>query len=600
MTMDGAPLQTRTPGAPIVPTSVYNFQIPAHASAISVSCHFNEAKTLHLSQKIRPAPRYIFRSSGTLTTEKGREENEHIYGSSAFYPSSSFEYRITCGRNDDNIIVNFVDVEIYPVQYSPANNEVKYLSGQGEITITYSLMSLIHNPLNEECDLVIIAPESFSQILQKLVDHKNAIGTTTILKTAEDIYDEYEGRDRPEDIKLFIRDAYETWNITSVLLVGGLKSHLYADDREDANQGSTDWWIPVRYTNIYLYDAYSATASPYEPGCPSDLYYADLYKKTLIFDDWDTNNNSIFAEVKTDMYGYSQIDDTLDLRPDVYVSRLPCTTKREVKTIINKIITYEQTTVLEKPWFDTMMTIAGKTSRLYQGKPDGEYVCDKAIEYMGSLVTPVRLYATNNDTGGPRPIPEDIISEFKKGAGYVNFEGHGNPLRWDTIWADGSYPADWCGGLKVSDFIRLTNRDKLPVVIIGGCHNGLFNVTMLQSMRDLPRFLNRTRYWCHGVPAPVCFAWGLCILPYGGAIASVAGTGLGIGPGGGTPLEYSAALESNFFYAIGQKNASTFGEAYKGAINRYLNTHPTLDAMDYHCISIYQPFGDPSLKLGGG
>jgi hypothetical protein len=597
---DGTNQQTNTPGLPVLPTLVKNFQIPAHAINIRVLCTFSSSDTIIVSEKILPAAPYVIQDSNAVAQDNAVKENEQLYSSAAWYPSSLYNYRISCGRNEQNRIVNFVDVEIYPVRYSPATNTLQYLAGSGDITITYDIAPQEPKRLATEYDLVIIAPAEFTSALQKLVDHKNSIGVKTMLKSVDDIYTEYQGRDKPEQIKHFIADAYEQWNISSVLLVGGLKSHLFAFDREDANQGSKAWWIPVRYTNIYLYERYSPTAEIYEPGCPSDLYYADIYKAGEIFDDWNSNNNSIFAEAKVDMAGYSNISDTLDLSPDVAVSRLPCSTLAEVQIVVKKIITYEQTNASDKPWFKTMVAIAGKTSRFYGGKPDGEYICDAAITSMGSLVDPVRLYVTNNATGGPRPIPTDIIRQIRKGAGYVDFEGHGNPLRWDTIWADGAYPTNWAGGLRLKDFIKLTNFNKLPIVVIGGCHNGLFNVSLLQTMRDLPMFLNKTRYWTHGMPAPFCFAWGLLLVPYGGAIASIAGTGLGIGPGGGTPLQLSAALESNFFYAIGQGGAQTFGEARSGAINKYLHDFPTIDALDYHCISIYQPFGDPSLRLGGG
>jgi hypothetical protein len=596
----GATTQTRTPGEPVLPTTVINFQVPATASNIHVTCRFEQSKTISLSQQILPASGYVIQDSNNEMNYDPVVKNEQIYGSNAWHPSTGYEYRVTCGRNENNKIVNFVDIELYPVQYSPGNNEIKYLRGTAEITVTYDFVPPLLKSLGDEYDLVIIAPSKFSGELQELVDHKTNNGTKTILKTVEEIYDEYDGRDKPEQIKYFIKDALEKWNISSVLLVGGLKSRVYAKDREDANQGSKYWWVPVRYTNVYLYNKYRSNAIPYEPGCPSDLYYADIYKEGKVFDDWDSNANNIFAEAKVDLSGYSQINDTLDFRPDVYVARLPCTTKTEVKRIVEKIITYEATKASDKTWFTTMITIAGKTSRIYSGVPDGEYICDKAIEYMGDLVDPVRVYASNNGTRGPRPITKDIVRELKKGAGYVDFEGHGNPLRWDTIWVDGHYPDDWAGGIRLINFPRLTNGEKLPIVIIGGCHNGLFNVSLIQTMLDGPNFLNRTRYWCHGIPTPVCFAWGLIIVPWGGAIASIAGTGLGIGPGSGTPLEYSAALESNFFCSIGLGGAKTFGEAHAGAIMKYLSDHPTIDAMDYHCMSIYQPFGDPSLKLGGG
>ena len=78
------------------------------------------------------------------------------------------------------------------------------------------------------------------------MDHKNAHDMQTLLKTTEDIYAEYTGVDNPEKIKYFIKDAIEEWGVTYVLLVGGLKSPLWARPRDDPNQGTRDWHVPVR------------------------------------------------------------------------------------------------------------------------------------------------------------------------------------------------------------------------------------------------------------------------------------------------------------------------------------------------------------------
>ncbi len=43
-----------------------------------------------------------------------------------------------------------------------------------------------------------------------------------------------DGRDKPEQIKYFIKDAIETYNITFVLLVGGTKGIR------------KQWYVPVR------------------------------------------------------------------------------------------------------------------------------------------------------------------------------------------------------------------------------------------------------------------------------------------------------------------------------------------------------------------
>ena len=92
----------------------------------------------------------------------------------------------------------------------------------------------------------------------------------------------------------------------------------------------------------------------------------------------------------------------------------------------------------------------------------------------------------------------------------------------------------------------------------------------------------------------MCFSWGLCIVPWGGAIASTGCTGLGLGPG----IEKSGRLETDFFYEIGQEGAKTLGEAHSGSIQKYI-LEDSIRQDDAYVITEWQLFGDPSLQLGG-
>ena len=575
-------------GKPVLPVYHKTFMFSSAVKIKEVVCHYSEVKERSIVGKIIPAPEAVTRcydnnvSRGSLI-----KEDKEIYESDELFPGNWYDYSIRCGLNSRGVSTTFVTVEIRPVQYAPAKNMLYYVSN-AKIQVTYDNPGVGTTDSDHDLyDMVIIAPEKFSEPLQPLIDHKNAYGVNTILKTTEKIYGEYTGRDKPEQIKYFIKDAKETWNITYVLLVGGLKSYIYANDKDDCNQGSIGWHVPVRYTNIQMDD---------EVGCLSDIYYADVYRYNEIleeweFEDWDSNGDGVFAKW-TMMTGNR---DTLDLVPDVYVGRLACRNKIEVKILVNKIINYETSSSEEKPWFKKMIGIGGKTFEIYEGQPDGEYLCDVAIDHMGDLVEPVRVYASNRDTGGLCPVPEDIVTAISEGAGYVCFEGHGNPMVWDTIWHDGEYPKDWAGGISVTNFPKLSNGEKLPVVIVGGCHNGLFNISMLKILLNREDHYNYYWMW---YPIPVCFSWGLCLLPWGGAIASTGCTGYGIG-WDGQPISLNGELEMNFFYQIGQNNATTLGCAHGGSIQKFITENPIEVSEEVHCVTVYQLFGDPSLKLGG-
>jgi len=598
--LDGANNELIESGNPMLPTYTTSFMFSWNAKINGVTCSYSDVKEMTIEKKIIPVAETIILTDEYTTQESKIIENSEVYESDALFPDAWYTYSITCGLNNLNQQSIFVTVTFYPVRYAPGINKLYYVNNV-EIIVNYDDPG--YQPANnlESYDMVIIAPSKFSSTLETLINHKNEHGVKTILKTTESIYDEFDGIDKPEQIKYFLKYAKENWTITYVLLVGGLKTYINARDREDDNQGSKDWWVPVRYTNIPEDEGH---------GCISDLYYGDLYRyntttNTTEFEDWDLNGNGILAEWK------GLIKDKLDLNPDIYYGRIPCVTKSELKTVIDKIIEYENSPPSDKTWFRTMVGVAGKTFAKYLGQLDGEYLCNLSMSYMDDFIdNNVTIYATNNNTGGLVPVPKDIINTINEGAGYIVFEGHGSPLAWNTIWADGVYPRDWTGGLHFGHLKQLRNGNKLPVVIVGGCHNALFNLSMVKSLLSgnvklakIPILknlvLNYTFYWTSGYPVHRCLCWWLLALPKGGCIGTTGCTGFGIGPGGGDPNKLSAKLETNFFYQIGQNGTTNLGAAHSLSIQKYVLEDGVPSATAAHCVTVYQLFGDPSLKLGG-
>jgi len=571
----------RIPGKPEIPVYTYSFDLPFGVENVEILCSPSLENEQLISGKIKPSPQAIQTTSDSYDSQSGLIEDHEVYSNIEKYPGKWFDYKITSGLKNENNRVTHISCYLYPMQYSPALNKV-YSINDATIKITYS------NPksrliFSDEYDLVIIAPEEFSDDLQPLIQHKNDNNIATFLKTTEEIFNEYTGVDPPEQIKFFIKYAIETYNINYVLLVGGLKSYYNAEDRDDENQGSENWYVPVRYTNIEM-------SGGGDPGCISDLYYADIYDGEANFSSWDSNDDGIFAH--WGRFTGVQIDD-LDLNPDVYVGRLPCRSKFEVKVVVQKIIMYEQTSPDRKSWYDKMIGIAGMSHAMHQGQPDGEYIVDTAFEYMTNRINDeVRVYSSNEDTGGPLPIPKDICRELSKGAGFVLFEGHGHPIRWDT------HPVGdttvWIGGLHLRDMWKLFNLRRLPFAVIGGCHNGEFNITWYRT-KNADEF--NDAYWTHGDPGAECFSWRLVTIPYGGAIATVGATGLTVS-WSGTPISLNSEIEVNIFEQIGTQNVETPGEAIAGSLINFIDSNPS-ENTETHCITIVHLFGDPSLQFGG-
>src|SRR4030042_2291391 len=244
--IDGATTQLLEPQRPVLPIYVRTYEIPFRSSDIQVVCTVKDINTLSLSQEIIPAR---IAPVSMLTAQAAYVKDPAVYGSGVFYPEVWFTYELGAGRNQNGVQVTFVKVVCYPVRYSPLNSEVVY-DGGFDIALSYQEPTAPQKAFAEEYDMVVIAPEKFSASLQPLIDFKTTKGVVTKFKSVESILEDYEGYDQPEQIKYFIENEYNHSNITYALLVGGLKSHWFARDKDTPSAGWKAWWVPVRYVNM--------------------------------------------------------------------------------------------------------------------------------------------------------------------------------------------------------------------------------------------------------------------------------------------------------------------------------------------------------------
>jgi hypothetical protein len=153
----------------------------------------------------------------------------------------------------------------------------------------------------------------------------------------------------------------------------------------------------------------------------------------------------------------------------------------------------------------------------------------------------------------------------------------------------------------------LNNGEKLPIAVVGGCHNSQFNVSMVMGLLDGMTFLipgfPEFGMWLHGQPVPETFSWRLVRNPNGGAIASMGNTGLGYGVphkdatiGGG-----DAWITTEFFRQYGENGYDILGETYSQTITSYLNSFDMENLPAGHPKTVQQwaLLGDPTLKIGG-
>ncbi len=339
----------------------------------------------------------------------------------------------------------------------------------------------------------------------------------------------------------------------------------------------------MRYSNV-------EKSKPRDEGALCDLYYSDIYEEGANFSSWDSNEDGIYA--RFDMIPSTE-DDEIDFNPDVYVGRLPCRNKWEVKTIVKKIIQYETTTPSNEPWYGRMVGISGLSHAPFGDQPDGEYLTDLAFSYMENITEEeVRIYASNEYSGGPIPNVKNIAKAFTNGAHFIYFSGHGHPIGWTTHPVDDIH--SWMQGMHIRNMWKFFNSEKLPIVVVGGCHDAQFNITWLNTYRARNETYDQW-YWTHGDPGIHCFCWRMLMIPWGGAIASVGGTGITTSRGN-QPNTGNAKLATDFFYNIGQENATTFGEAFSKSISTFVIEN-LIRTWEAHVITIWHAIGDPSIQL---
>ena len=595
--VEGANAQSYHAGEPILPIYTKTFSFPFGTKIIDIKCETGDINNMVLSDKIVPAPQRVIRGMGKSAPEY--KMNEAIYNCDEVFPDGWFKYYTGGGLDADNEHKTFLTVRVYPVRYNPMTDTIHYVENI-DLKIVYEEPDTDPFPENSEYDMVIIAPSEFSGELQKLVDHKNGHNVATMLKTTEEIYSEFSGADKPEQIKYFIKDSFDNWGINYVMLVGGMKSLLWGDSRDDKNQGTKDWHVPVRYTNL------QEVGGTHDPGFISDLYYADIYDSEGNFSSWDLDKNGesdgIFANWK---FGAGK--DIIDLYPDVYVGRLACRNKLEVELMVDKIINYE-TSTSGSSWFNKMVAIGGDSHDDFgTDYIEGEVVCDYILDNYMPDFDPVKLYASYKDTDPQHtPSTDNIKREISAGCGFLLFDGHGQPGSWNTHWPGIFNWDDTPGGISCYDFPKLSNGDKLPICVVGGCHNSQFNITILGTL------LKKPYMWTHGLVFPECFGWWLTRKNGGGSIATMGNTGLGYGSTGEhgdldgdgvnlpDTLEAVGGYQELCFFKTYAEGKNILGEVWGGAQKKYLDAFPGMDdQIDCKTVEQWPIFGDPSLKIGG-
>ncbi len=330
------------------------------------------------------------------------------------------------------------------------------------------LPSLLGPPV----DLVIVTPMTQMDAYNHFARFKKLFGINTAVRTLSWVRQHYTGVDDAERIRNFIRDAYEKWG-TSFVLLGGdppaLQTRYVWVDRDVIYAGM---WLPIA----------------------TDLYYSDLDG------DWNADGDEKFGEV----------DDSLDLFPDVFVGRLPTSSAEEVFDYLGKVHAYT---------FPANRSIQTKalffSSNLDQGWPGLPYAYELADHLPAQFANSFLDETLNNLT------LQSLKDSIHSGFGIITGIGHG---------------------------------DVNMICIRYGSPRTYAPIFYFDSLANTPLFSLMTAITCYTNPFQSdCLGEHWVLNPHGGGVAYIGPTS---SSEGGLHKDYTVALyDSLFILPVGQSFA---------------------------------------------
>ncbi|MEO0210823.1 MAG: C25 family cysteine peptidase [candidate division WOR-3 bacterium] len=357
-------------------------------------------------------------------------------------------------------------------------------------------------------DYIIITSEALAPSFQRLVDWRRAKGMRAELFTTEWITAVYPGVDPQERIRNFIKHAYEVWNVSFVLIGGN--QHV----------------VPMRL-------AYQPMGYPeYGDSVPTDLYYACLDG------DWNPDGDNYWGEWP----------DTIDLLPDVFVSRVPVSQPSEAEAYISKLIRYET----EAPEFPTRGTI--NACDLFSSG-DGIYYGRRIAKRFPSFFRIDSLYEANI---GHDITVQELTDTLNQGPSYLFMIGHGN---WWRILIDKSAGITF----DLENAYRLRNPAGFFSYLVS-CHgNSLYESSVGKAM---------------------------LLSPTGGSVVS-------LGSGKLDFADYGTLMAESVFVNILSRGLFYAGQADLTAKSGWAGM-ATTSPMARHLLFAYNLMGDPATELWTG
>jgi hypothetical protein len=261
---------------------------------------------------------------------------------------------------------------------------------------------------------------SFAPLGQCIHDELGLSDTTV---TVEYIYSHYAGRDQPEQIRNFIRYAYQNWGTTHVLLGGDVDK------------------VPCRYAFVII-----TSRVPQESTfMPCDLYYSDLDG------DWDRDGDGLFGE----------LEDSCDMYPDVHVGRVSASDVGTAGNFVQHFLTYVHNP--NAPYLRRNLLSGFDVYDVPQVH------CEQVMQFYDTTYVPEHLRPSikvyDSYTGDHRRA---IINQLRAGVHLWIHADHGLQTHICTGWLR----HQWL--IEQETLANLNNGDNLTIMTSAACYVGSF------------------------------------------------------------------------------------------------------------------------------
>ncbi len=552
-----------TPGEPQLPVKAVYFLLPEGTTVKEVKVKGSEFKWLAGEYNVCPSqPPQILSEMPNFKSQITEfvEPKPEVYKSADEYPGKLIEFAGEGSMRGYRI----AEVLVYPLQWIPATRKLKFYTSIDisiELTeprtpnpeyrnippemiklvkdlvinpddVSYQAIKL--SPINRDFasstsyqgyEYVIITKALLASQFEPLVQWKTSKGIKSVIRTTEWIDANYTGRDLQEKIRNFLKIAALDSGLVWVLLGG------------DTDPDPMNVVVPSRAA--YAMACSSGLPYPDEDSLHSDLYYSDLDGT------WDANNNYIFGE----------LNDSVDLYPDIFVGRAPVRDGSDVQTFVNKTIKYEKNPppgyldnalfMAEILWTDPY-TDAGIGKNMIGELFPTDFNILKLYESLGN---------ENRDS---------VINAMNSGNSLLNHDGHG--------WI--GYMGTGPDGIGNQNIDGLTNGDAQGILYSIGC-------------------------WCGAFDYDFCIGEHWVLNPNGGGIAFIGNSRYGWGSPGNPGFGYSDKIDESFFYNIFKKGETHIGATLAHTKMDYIAYSRSENVFRWHQYQL-NLLGDPELDIWTG